>query len=331
MLYATPNLPIALSQVPALTLPLTLTLRHVIGGFCSDTASVPFTVLATDNPAFSYPPNGNFCIGDPDPYPLVTGNGNGAFSAVTPATVVDTDGRLQLAASGAGAHTVRYVSGGACRDSMDIAVSIFGSASANFAYPASVFCSGDTNPLPQILGTPGGVFWGDLGLVVDSVTGALLLSQCQSGTFNVTYILTGSCQAQFTQTVQVSPTDSSTMIAFMPDRFCQAGSDPIPLVLGDTLGSFVAGGGIIFSNTDKGQLDLSEMQPGGPYIVYYDIDNRCAIDTRDSVWMDLADDPAFSYPQAAYCEGGANPLPDFIAMQGGTFSEVTASVVIAKS
>ncbi len=305
-------------------------LRHVTGGFCSDTASVPFSVLSTDNPAFTYPPNGNFCIGDPDPWPLVQGI-MGYFHAVTPSTVVDIDGRLHLGASGAGTHTIRHITGGTCKDSTDVTVNIFGNASANFAYPASVFCSGDTNPVPQILGTPGGSFSGDLGLVVDSVTGTILLSQSQAGTWNVTYTLTGSCQAQFTQTVQISPTDSSTFIAYVPNHYCQSEPDAIPLILGDTVGSFVAGGGIVFSNTDRGQLDLSAMQPGGPYIVYYDIDNRCAIDTRDSVWIDVPDDPAFAYPQSSYCEGGANPLPSSIALSGGTFSEITGSVIFANA
>jgi hypothetical protein len=322
------SLPMAIPPTP--TLPLTLTLQHVTGGFCTDTASVPFSVLATDDPTFTYPPNGNFCIGDPDPWPLIQGNG-GTFLAVMSMTVVDADGRLHLTASGAGSHTIRHITGGMCKDSMDVTVNIFGSASANFSYPASVFCSADTNPLPQILGTPGGTFSGDSGLVVNSVTGAINLSQSQAGIWNVTYTLTGSCQAQFTQTVQVSPTDSATAIAYTPDHFCQSGVDPSPAILGDTLGSFVAGGGIVFSNTDRGQLDLSAMIPGGPYIVYYDIDNRCAVDTRDSVWIDVPDDPTFSYPQSSYCEGGDNPLPDFIAMQGGTFTEATGNVVFVNA
>jgi hypothetical protein len=325
VLYSQGSAPIAIAAT-GIAPSANYSLLHVMGGFCTDTASIPFSVLATDDPSFTYPPNGNFCIGDPDPWPLVQGNG-GSFFAVTPATVVDVDGRLHLTASGAGTHTIRHITGGMCKDSMDVTVNVYGSASANFAYPASMFCSGDTNPLPQILGTPGGTFSGDSGLVVNSVTGAINLSQSQAGIWNVTYTLTGSCQAQFTQTVQVSPTDSATAIAYAPDHFCQSGVDPSPAILGDTLGSFVAGGGIVFSNTDRGQLDLSAMLPGGPYIVYYDIDNRCAIDTRDSVWIDLPDDPTFSYPQTAYCEGGANPLPNFIAMQGGIFTEGTGNVV----
>jgi CHU_C Type IX secretion signal domain len=305
-------------------------LQHVTGGFCADTASATFTVQATDNPAFTYPPNGNFCIGDPDPWPLIQGNG-GSFFAVTPSTVVDIDGRLHLGASGAGTHTIRHITGGTCKDSADVSASIFGSASANFVYAGSVFCSGDTNPMPLILGTPGGFFTADAGCVVDSVSGGIALDQSLPGVYNVTYTLLGSCQAQFTQTVSISATDSSTLIAYVPNHYCQSDPDAIPLILGDTVGSFVAGGGIVFSNTDRGQLDLGAMQPGGPYIVFYDIDNRCAIDTRDSVWIDMPDDPFFSYPQSSYCEGGANPLPSSIAMQGGTFGELTGNVVFANA
>jgi hypothetical protein len=319
---STPPIPLAL------TLPLTLSLRHVAGGFCSDTASVPFSVLPTDDPAFTYPPNGNFCLGDPDPWPLIQGNG-GLFYPVTTTTIIDTDGRLHLSASGAGTHTIRHITGGTCKDSLDLTVTIHSSASANFAYPASLFCTADTNPLPLILGTPGGTFSGDSGISLHPSTGAILLGQSQPGTWNVTYSLLGSCQANFTQTVQISPTDSTTTIQYPQDHYCQAHPDATPLINGDTLGSFVAGGGIVFSNTDRGQLDLDAMLPGGPYIVYYDIANRCAIDTQDSIWIDTPDDPSFAYPNATYCEGGPNPIPNSIALPGGQFSESTASITFA--
>jgi hypothetical protein len=326
VLYSQGTAPIAIAAT-GIASGVNYILRHVTGGYCADTATVSFSVLATDNPTFTYPPSGVFCLGDADPWPLVTGAGGGTFRAVTPVTVVDLDGRLRLAASGAGTHVIRYVTGGFCKDSLDVSVSIFGTASANFAYAGSVFCSGDTNPLPVVLGTPGGFFTGDVGLVVDSVSGGIGLDLSLPGTWNVTYTLAGSCQAQFTQTVQISATDSATFFAYVPDHYCQADLDPVPMVVGDTIGSFVAGGGIVFSNTDLGALDLSAMQAGGPYIVYYDIDNRCAVDVRDSVWIDLPDDPTFAYPQSSYCEGGLNPLPSSIAMQGGTFSEITGSVV----
>jgi hypothetical protein len=146
---------------------------------------------------------------------LIQGNG-GLFYPVTTTTIIDTDGRLHLSASGAGTHTIRHITGGTCKDSLDLTVTIHSSASANFAYPASLFCTADTNPLPLILGTPGGTFSGDSGITVHPSTGAILLGQSQPGTWNVTYSLLGSCQANFTQTVQISPTDSTTTMFNIP-------------------------------------------------------------------------------------------------------------------
>ena len=139
----------------------------------------------------------------------------------------------------------------------------------------------------------------------------------------------GSCQAQFTQTVQISPTDSSTIFSYYPDHYCQ--SDPMPSLLSLAIrwAALLREAASFSATTDHGQLDLSAMQPGGPYVVFYDIDNRCAIDVRDSVWIDVPDDAAFGYPQASYCAGGVNPLPSSVAMPGGVFSEITGSVVFA--
>jgi hypothetical protein len=301
-------------------------LRHTTGGFCTDTFMLPFTVLPLDDPSFSYPPNGSYCMGDPDPWPLVTGMGGGIFSAVTAGTVVDPDGRLYLQASGAGGHVVRYVTNGDCPASFDAPVTIHATASANFAYAASLFCSADTNPLPQLLGTPGGSFMGDSGLAVVPGTGEILLAQSQPGTWNVTYALMGNCQAQFTQTVQVGATDSVTSLNYPQTAYCQADADPLPNVAGDSIGSFVAGAGIVFSNTDMGQLDLSAMLPGGPYTVYYDIENRCAVDVQTNIMMNPPDDPSFAYPQDEWCIGGPNPIPSAIAQPGGTFTEPTWNV-----
>jgi hypothetical protein len=112
-----------------------------------------------------------------------------------------------------------------------------------------------------------------------------------------------------------------------PD-YCQQNNDPRPFLSGDTIGRFIAGAGIVFSNTDRGELDLSAMQVGGPYLVTFDIANRCASDPIDSIWILSPDNPAFSYPQLEWCEG-TRIAPDFIAMVGGTFSEQTGIVNFA--
>jgi hypothetical protein len=298
---------------------------------CYDSTEIQILIQPQDNPNFTYPPNGIYCLGDPDPWPLITGTGGGTFTAITAGTQVDPNGQLHLQASGAGTHTIQYKTNGTCKDSSTTTVAIYGTASANFTYTSSQFCSADTNPIPQILGTPGGTFTSDSTLALNPATGQILLQQSQTGPHNITYTLTGSCQAQFTQTIQISPTDSTTMLTYLGGLYCQAGLDPIPAIIGDTLGHFTAGGGIVFANTDQGQLDLSAMLPGGPYVVYYDLDNRCATDPTDTIWIQNPDDATFSYPRSSYCEGGANPIPDRIDAPGGTFTEPTGKIVFTNT
>ena len=318
------GLPIPLSGL----LPGAYTLRHATGGFCSDTATALFSVIATDDASFTYP-SPSFCMGGADPWPIVTGTGGGTFGPVTMYTVVDPDGRLRLQSCGAGSHTVRHRTSGQCPDSAEVTVIVFAQASAVFSYPSSQYCTADTSPLPDSVATPGGVFSAGSGLAIIPSAGEIILSLSQPGFHEVTYTLTGSCQSSYTLTLEVGQTDTSTVFSYPPLPLCHGNAGPFPLITGDTVGTFVAGAGAAFTSSATGQLDLAAMQPGGPYTVIYDITNRCATDSPAEVWVNAPDDPDFTYPQGGYCEGGENPLPSHISLPGGTFSEPTGNVRFA--
>ena len=326
VLSTTNNLPIQVSALPSAT---SYGLCHITTGACPDSSIIGFTIPSLDTANFLYPPS-NFCMGDADPYPLILGTGGGVFQPITAATILGQGGRLDITASGVGTHKIRYATQGNCPDSTDTQVEIFGSASALFSYTQSSFCQGDTSPIPTIQGTPGGLFSGSAGIAIDSTTGAIDLQSSQAGTHSVTYSLSGNCQATFTTTIQINPSDTASSMSYARPDYCQQNNDPRPLITGDTIGRFIAGAGIIFSNTDKGELDLSLMQTGGPYTVTFDIDNRCAADPIDSIWILQPDNPSFSYPQLEWCEG-TRPTPDFVANVGGTFSEQTGLVQFTDS
>lgn len=315
----------------AITGPAPYELRYFTQGNCSDTASASGTILPVDDPTFSYPPLNAFCISDPDPWPLIAGTGGGVFSAVTPATVVDPDGRLHLQASGAGQHTIRYLTAGPCPDSLEVQVWIISAASASFSYPASVFCQSDSNPWPVIQGTPGGTFTADSGLVIHPDSGWINLATSVADTYNVTYALTGNCNVSFSQTVIVLQNDSSTSIQYVQEQYCPDGINPRPLLLGDSVGRFIAGAGLVFANTDSGIIDLALTPPGGPYTVLYDVTNACAEDPVDSVWVLDFDNGFFSYSSNSFCQSDALLLPDSVATAGGAFSEPTGSVLFSNS
>jgi hypothetical protein len=209
-------------------------------------------------------------------------------------------------------------------------VQLSGSASAVFAYATGELCQADTFPSPVQLGTPGGIFSSATGLQIDSLTGQINLLASPTGAHSATYTLSGNCQATFTLSLTLLPSDSTTSITFPDSIYCTDGSDPRPLITGDTIGNFLPSPGMILANTDQGIPDLSAMQPGGPYNLTFDIRNRCATDPVASFHIAAQDDPAFSYPEIEWCQGGINPAPDQIA-QPGTFSEPTNTVTFADS
>ncbi|MCF6238699.1 MAG: hypothetical protein L3J79_07800 [Candidatus Marinimicrobia bacterium] len=99
----------------------TFTLRYISPGNCPDTTTVLINVFLHDDPGFYYP-SSVYCLGDADPWAVITGNGGGTFQPVTPNTVVSAGGQLNLAGSGPGQHVVRYVTAGSCPDSSQFVV-----------------------------------------------------------------------------------------------------------------------------------------------------------------------------------------------------------------
>ncbi|MEM6271406.1 MAG: gliding motility-associated C-terminal domain-containing protein [Bacteroidota bacterium] len=331
-LYTGPNavLPLSGSNGLGLVGGEIITLGYRAALPCADTAWHTVLVIPCDIADVSYP-NPAYCTGDPDPFPVNLGTGGGLFSAITLSTVVDSvNGRLDIDLSGPGIHEIVYTTPGTCPASDTMTVEIFPSASAEFSYPAGDFCQNETDPMPTIVGAPGGSFTADSGLVIDPVSGLIDLLQSDTGTFNVTYSLSGGCQTSFSQTVRVVDVDSLSAITFAEPYYCTEGDDPTPLIVGGSSGTFIGSTGLAFAVRDRGQIDLSASGPGS-YIVTLDLHNRCAFDPTDTISILEMDDPYFSYSQTEVCAGGAPLLLDSVSVFGGVFSCASSTLVFADS
>gem|GEM_PF-3103896 len=282
-------------------------IQHIIQGIgnCSDTAYDYVTVVQVGNPSFAYDPS-FYCFGDNDPVPLIGGNGGGEFEALTQATSLDSIGRLDLNASGAGVHVVQYTTPGACPDSLRDTVTINNSVNAFFAYPASAFCTNDSNPIPTIT-SQGGVFSGNLqGIVVDSSSGEISLNNSQPGLYEVQYSFTGTCQTSFSTTVQIQDFPGLPQLHYPADSFCRDSVPPLPNLNTDSAGIFIGSLGVSFLNPLEGSLDLSNIPAGGPYVVRYDIANPCAVDPFDTFYIAAKPNLSIHYPKAEACVGDSN-------------------------
>ena len=63
---------------------------------------------------------------------------------------------------------------------------------ATFAYGKALYCKSDSNPTPNITGTPGGVFSATGGLPINSTTGQIDLTIATNGNYTVTYTTLGT-------------------------------------------------------------------------------------------------------------------------------------------
>jgi gliding motility-associated-like protein len=328
-LYSGNNVDLALSQF-GLSGGEALQITYTRSATCADTDFATVNVLVNDNASFGYP-NPAYCLGDADPFPVLAGQGGGTFSALTSATVLSSLGRIRLDSSGPGSHTIVYTTNGSCPASDTVSVQIFSAASAQFSYSASTFCLGEPDPMPTIGGAPGGMFTADSGLVVHPDSGTIDISLSQAGTYNVTYTLTGGCNTSFSQTIQIIPFDSSSSFSYPIDNYCRNGGNPVPALFGDSAGTFYGSIGLVFSNRDSGIVDLSRTDPG-VYVITLDLDNRCAVDPRDTLTILELDNSDFSYSTTEVCEGGAPLFIDTVgAASSGVFTSHPSIVFVDSS
>lgn len=285
-------------------------IQHIVqgSGNCADTAYDYVTVVQVGDPSFAYAPS-FYCFGDNDPVPIISGIGGGIFQALTQGTSLDSIGRLDLNASGAGVHVVQYTTPGACPDSLCDTITINNSVNAFFAYPASAFCSTDSNPVPQIA-SQGGVFSGNIqGIVLDSMSGEINLGSSQPGLYEVQYSFVGTCQTSFSTTIQILDFPGLPQLQYPADSFCRDSVPPIPALNTDSAGIFIGSLGVSFLNPLEGSLDLSNIPAGGPYTVRYDIGNPCAIDPIDTFYIAAKPNLSIHYPKAEACVGDPNTSP----------------------
>ncbi len=72
---------------------------------------------------------------------------------------------------------------------------------------------------------------------------------------------------------------------------------------------------------NTGEIDLTASTVGGPYTITYTTPGPdCANSSTFDITINAEDDPSFSYPQASYCQGDADPVATITGTGGGTFS-----------
>lgn len=261
------------------------TLKCVTNGVCPDSSTFSFTIVAVDTASFSLSDT-TFCQDGSDGLATILGTSGGTFSGTAGLSVNPTTGQIDVSASTPGNHLVTYTTNGTCVDAKSKNIVINPAGNAQFTYGNNTFCQNATNPTPTA-GMSGGWWTGTAGLVIDSLTGGIVLAASTVGNHIVSHFIGAPCPDTTTMSITILAGDIAAF-DFLDTTIClNVGTNPILAVTGTTSGTYsvTPSSGLVFVNNSTGEIDLAN-SAAGTYTLTYTSNGACP--TTANVMVDLS-------------------------------------------
>lgn len=270
-----------------------------------------------------------YCQNEADPTPIVDQIG-GVFSGTAGLIINPSDGTIDLSASTAGPHTITYTSGSCALDSLFDLTIVDNDSVNSFGYGSTLFCVGDTDPLPLfgIGTTTGGTFSATpAGLSINPTSGIIDIASSATGIlYTVKYLTLGPCPDSITTTVQIEANDVVNTFDYSGSPYCGNASDPGPSIgAGTTLGGTYSGSGGIVVNPGTGVVDL-DASPSGIYTIKYVTPGLCPDSVETSIEILPVDSALFDYGgTTVFCLDSSKIVPTIYGATGGIFTATPSS------
>jgi gliding motility-associated-like protein len=284
------------------------TITYTTNGPCPNQATFNITIVASANATIT--PAGPFCVNDPSVnLSAVTGGGQWTGTGIT-----DTNlGTFDPATAGVGSHIVTYTITGSCGATDTETIVVNAADDPSFTYPQGSYCLTDPNPTPTVTGLLNGSFSIDNSGTINSTTGEIDLLTSGIGSYIVTYVTNGPCPDSTTFNIIITTGANATITPAGP--FCL--NDPtLNLVAVDNGGQWTGTG---ITDANLGTFDPATAGVGS-HIITYTITGSCGDTDTETIVVNAADDPSFTYPQNSYCPTDPNPFPTVTGLNGGSFS-----------
>lgn len=208
-----------------------------------------------------------------------------------------------------------------CNDSYQVDVLVIDQENPAFNYLDPAYCATtDSDPLPQNIITPGGVFTINNGGAIDASTGEIDLTASgagddNTGDFIITYTTPNpNCGDSTTFNLSISSGDSTITY---DSGYCSTGVNPIPTNTPSPGGNFTIVPATATIDIVTGEIIASSLIVGTNYQVTYTITGICGSSSQSNFTVTAAADATFSYP-AIVCLG-VNASPT-VNTGGGTFT-----------
>ncbi|MEX1001302.1 MAG: M4 family metallopeptidase [Crocinitomicaceae bacterium] len=174
----------------------THSITYTISGSCGDSDMIDITVVEGVDATIT---SGSlYCDSDS----IVTFTATDAGGSWSGTGVIDSStGEFDPIAAGAGTHTVTYTISGTCSDSDNEDIVVLETPNTTID-PAGPFCRYWGTEL-LTAASPGGTWSADCGTCIDPLTGEFDPNLAGTGTWEVTYSISGDCPSTYTTTIDV--------------------------------------------------------------------------------------------------------------------------------
>ncbi len=294
-------------------------LTYTTNGNCPNTEVKTITISAMDDAGFNYPA-GNYCLSGTDPIATITGVTGGVFSSSPFGLAVNsTTGLIDLSASVPTNYLITYTTAGNCPNSATFPLTVSNLDNANFNYAKNNYCITSSDPTPTVTGISGGTFSSSpSGLSINSTSGLITIGLSGINTYDVTYTTSGNCPNSSTQSIILSSLDDASF-NYGSSTYCAFSTDALPTITGLTSGVFSASPAGLIMQQNNGYINTGASNPG-TYTITYTTAGDCMNSSSQDVTVISADDASFNYDAVEYCGADADPLPNIIGLNGGTYS-----------
>ncbi len=302
------------------SVPGAYTITYTTIGTCIDSISQIVNIDNVPDASFIYDKD-EYCSDEVNPIATVTGVAGGVFTNNTGVVFLNAStGLIDLNASTPGIHQIRYtVNNGTCTKTFSKNITIIPREIAAFTYDANAYCKNMNDPVPIITGTTGGEFSSTVGLMIDSTSGVIDISESVAGIYEITYQTLGACNDSTTQNITINEIVEASFV-YDAILYCEEGINPIPTITGTTGGIFSNATGIVFLDVLTGEINLDNSPVGIHQITYTVTNGLCNATENVSIEIKPSIVSDFNYPSAVYCQLDANPIPIITGAVGGEFS-----------
>jgi hypothetical protein len=182
-----------------------------------------------------------------------------------------TDNIFSPSSAGAGGHDITYFVGTNedCSDELTLSIIVNAAPNPSFEYSSSTYCITESNPSANITGDTGGEFSINNNGVIDNTTGEIDIIASGTGTYTVTYTISGDCSESAEFDIEIIELPDVTINPITP--LCE-NDDPVTLTAA-TEGGTWSGQGVTDNGDGTGFFDPSI--GSGVYEVTYEITGDC--------------------------------------------------------